>query len=127
MVNLPGSPEYQPSMAWISKRRADNLLASNFVCFVDDQRITGSSKERVREAGHAISTREGYLGLQDVLKIQVPNGSLRLGAWAGANICIEEDGSIKILTFQEKWDRLKNICKHWLGVINSGTTDLDFK
>jgi hypothetical protein len=128
MLNLPGSPGYQPSRVWISKRRADNLLASNFVCFVDNQQVTGSGKERVREAGHAISTQESYLGLQDALrKIRAPNGSRRPGAWAGANICIEEDGSIMILTLQEKWDRLKNICKHWLGVINLGTTDLDFK
>ncbi len=67
MMNLPGEPGYNPSKAWISKRRYDNSLASNFVCFVDDQRTKGQTRERVIKAGHAISTRESYLGLQDVL------------------------------------------------------------
>ncbi len=71
------------------------MLASNLVCFVNNQ--------------------------------QASNGSRRPGAWARANICIEEDGSIMILTSQEKWDQLKNICKHWLGVIDLGTRDMDFK
>ena len=56
MLNLPGSCGYKPGLAWITKRRADNSLASNFVCFVDDQRVTGMGSDRVREAGHAIST-----------------------------------------------------------------------
>jgi hypothetical protein len=62
MMNLPNSTEYQPSMAWTSKRRAKFSLAIYFICFVDDQHATGSGKERVREAGHAISTQESYLG-----------------------------------------------------------------
>ena len=41
MLNLPGDPGYSPSQSWISKRRADNSRASDFVCFVDNQRITG--------------------------------------------------------------------------------------
>jgi hypothetical protein len=36
-LNLPGTRTYKPSQAWISKRWADKSLASNFVCFVDNQ------------------------------------------------------------------------------------------
>ncbi len=113
MFNLPGTPGYQPSVAWISKQRADNLLASNMdmVCFVDNQRVMGSSEERVREAGHTLSTRESYLGLQDALrKVRTPRGVHQLGAWARANVCIGEDGEVMVLTCQEKWDQLKAIC-----------------
>jgi hypothetical protein len=105
MLNLPGTPDYQPSAAWISKRRADNSLASNMVCFVDDQRVTGSSEKRMREAGHTLSTRESYLGLQDALrKVRAPRAVRQLGAWARANVCIREDGEVMVLTSQKKWD-----------------------
>ena len=55
MLNLPGTEGYKPSVAWISKRRTDGSLASDFVCFEDDQRISGQGQERVLAAGHAIS------------------------------------------------------------------------
>jgi hypothetical protein len=92
MLNLPGMLGYQPSAAWISKRRVDSSLASNMVCFVDDQRVAGSSEERVKEAGHTVSTRESYLGFQDALrKVRAPKGVHQLGAWAGANVCIRDN------------------------------------
>ena len=54
MLNLPGSAEYKPSLPWVMQLRADNSVASGMTCFVDDDK-------RVREAGHAISTRERFL------------------------------------------------------------------
>ena len=39
---------------------------------------------------------------------------------------IEDDGVV-VLTSQDKWDRMKAICSHWLGLINKGHTSLDFK
>lgn len=72
--------------------------------------------------------RESYLGLQDALrKIRAPKGLRQPGAWAGANVCIGEDGEVMVLTSQDKWDRLKTICRRWLDVLNGGTIDLDFK
>jgi hypothetical protein len=68
LLNLPGTREYNPSMAWASKRRTDNSLASKYVCFVDDLRIMGKGREKVAEAGHTTSTRESYLGLQAALR-----------------------------------------------------------
>jgi len=80
----------------------------------------------MEEAGH--STRESYLGLQDALrKIQAPKGLRHPGAWAGANVCIGEKGEAMVLTSQDKWDRLKTICRHWLEKLNEGTVELDFK
>jgi hypothetical protein len=60
-LNLPGTSKYNPTEGWVSKRRKDGSLASDFVCFVNDQRVTGEGKEGVAAAGHAISTRESYL------------------------------------------------------------------
>ena len=43
------------------------------------------------------------------------------------NICVEEDRGVVVLTSQEKWDRMKAICKHWRVILEKGDTDLDFK
>jgi hypothetical protein len=32
-----------------------------------------------------------------------------------------------VLTSQEKWDRLKSICAHWLAVVRRGKIELDYK
>ena len=128
MLNLPGTEAYNPSLPWVIQLRADNSMASGMTCFVDDQRVTGDGGKRVVEAGHAISTRESYVGLQDALrKLRHPEGSKRPGAWAGVNVVVEEDGSVAVTVTQEKWDRLKAICRHWLAELEAGRTDLDFK
>ncbi len=55
-LNLPGTRNYKPAHARVLKQRRDKLLASNFVCFVDDQQVTAASSRCIIEAGHAIST-----------------------------------------------------------------------
>ena len=47
MLNLPGACGYKPVQAWITKQRANNSLASNFVCFVYDQQVTGMGSDRI--------------------------------------------------------------------------------
>ena len=127
-LNLPGTEAYNPTLPWIAQLRPDGSTASGMTCFVDDQRVVGEGKVRVLEAGHAISTRESYLGLQDALrKLRYPEGSRRPGAWAGLNVLIEEDGAVAVTVSQEKWDRLKAICGHWLAELDAGVVNLDFK
>ncbi len=127
-LNLPGTKEYKPSDAWLSKRRTNGSLASDFVCFVDDLRVTGQGREQVIEAGHAISTREAWLGIQDALrKLQCWGGTRRHGAWAGASVCIKGDTRVVVLVSQDKWDRMKTIYKFWLDLLNQGKRELDFK
>ena len=128
LLNLPGTRAYNPSIAWISKRRTDGSLASDFVTFVDDLRLAAQGPERVRELGHAVSTKQAYLGIQDALqKLRAAGGTKRPGAWAGSSVCIEDDKGLVVLTSQEKWDRLKEICRHWLACITQGENMLDFK
>lgn len=47
-LNLPGTRTYNPTQAWISKRRKDGTLASDIVVFVDDKRLMGSGSERTK-------------------------------------------------------------------------------
>ncbi len=105
LLNLPGTEHYKPSLAWVSKWRKDGSLASDFICFVDDLQIMGKGRERVREGGQAISTRESWVGIQDALrKLRCSGGTKTPGAWAGASICIEDNLGVVVLTSQEKWD-----------------------
>jgi len=127
MMNLPGMKEYKPYMAWVTKRRADGSLASDYLTFVDDLRLAAEGRRRMAELGHTISTREAYLGTQDALrKLRSAGGTRRPGARAGAAVYVEDDGVV-VLTSQEKWDRMKAICQHWLDVINEGHETLEFK
>jgi hypothetical protein len=128
LLNLPGTKDYKPSLAWISKQRKDKSLASDFVCFVNNLRVTGQGQERVIEAGHTISTRESWVGVQDALsKLRCLRGTKTPGAWAGASICINNDLGVVVLTSQEKWDCMKCICRFWLDLLNQGVSKLEHK
>ena len=127
-LNLPGTADYSPHRAWITKRRKDGSLASDMVCFMDDERLTGAGPERVEAAGHALSTRESYLGMQDALrKLRAAGGEKRPGAWAGAVVHNDDTLGVVLLTSQEKWDKTKGICAKWLNRLRAGDRELDFK
>jgi hypothetical protein len=50
-LNLPGSPSYQPHLAWVRKvRHEDDKVACDFVTYVDDTRSCGNSWEEARNA-----------------------------------------------------------------------------
>ena len=128
MLNLPGTRQYNPSIAWLSKRRTDGSLASDFVTFVDNLRLAAQGGKQVRELGHTVSTKQAYLGIQDALrKLRAAGGTKRPGAWAGSSVCVEEDKGVVVLTSQEKWNRLKSICQYWLDQLNRGDIMLEFK
>ena len=125
-LNLPGLIGYQNNDAWLSKRRKDGSMASDYVQFVDDQRLAAAGEKRMLEAGHTLSTREAYLGIQDALrKIRGAGGTRYPGAWSGSVVFNDEKLGIVILTSQEKWDRLKLTCAKWLAKLDAGELELD--
>lgn len=40
---------------------------------------------------------------------------------------IDSEKGVVVLTSQEKWTRMKEICKYWLNLLESGVTVLDHK
>lgn len=46
-LNLPGNADYDPSISWISKIRLDGLIACDIFTFVDDERLSGATRELV--------------------------------------------------------------------------------
>ena len=126
VLNLPGTDGYDSNRAWICKIREDGTLASDYVQFVDDQRLGAAGSERMTEAGHTLSTREAYLGIQDALrKLRAAGGTGYPGAWAGAVVFNDEKLGLVVLTSQDKWDRLKAICTKWLDEVRTGDGSLD--
>ena len=127
-LNLPGTADYVPSKPWLCKVRRDGSVASDFVSFMDDQRISAAGERRINEAGHTLSTRESYLGIQDALrKWRAAGGTRRPGAWAGTVVFNDEVLGIAVLTSQEKWDRLKTICAKWTACLEAGAMEGNYK
>jgi hypothetical protein len=54
-LNLPGLHNHMPSCScsWISKQWHGGSLASDFVCFIDDQHVIGEGVSKIVEAGPA--------------------------------------------------------------------------
>ncbi len=103
VLNLPGTEGYDPDKAWIAKIREDGTLASDFAQFVDDQRLAASGSKRMEEAGHTLSSREAYLGIQDALrKLRAAGRTFYLGAWAGVAVFNDEKLGLVVLASQEK-------------------------
>jgi hypothetical protein len=68
-MNLPGGPTYKPWLPRVSKIRwSDRHLACNFVTYVDDTRIAGSSWDEARSTGRRVASTLNWLGLQDALR-----------------------------------------------------------
>ena len=49
IVNLPGNPQYDPSKPRVYKVRADGTIASDIVCYVDDNRVTAPTEEEATD------------------------------------------------------------------------------
>ena len=78
-------------------------MASVFVQFGDDQRLAASGSDRMLEAGHTLSSRESYLGIQDALHtLRAAGGTCYPGACAGVVVFNDEKLGIVVLTSQEK-------------------------
>jgi hypothetical protein len=107
-MNLPASEVYRPNLPWVSKvRDSDGRVTVDVFSFVDDLRPTGASKREAwlatRKAGITLS----YLGLQDASR-KGRDSSMTPGAWAGS-LLRSDDGQVRILLAQEKWDKAKRL------------------
>jgi hypothetical protein len=44
-LNLPGSPDYDPSLVWVAKAREDIRVAADLIIYMDNFRPTGPDAE----------------------------------------------------------------------------------
>lgn len=125
-LNLPGDVDYDPRVSWISKMRKDGLLACDIFTFVDDERVTGATRELTWQAGHRLAYIQAYLGVQDAAR-KLRELSKRGGAWAGSVVHTISDVGVCVLTTEEKWKRFRDIIQKWLDRVERGDRNLDHK
>lgn len=125
-LNLPGTPDYDPRLSWISKLRKDGLLACGLFTFVDDERITAPTRELAWQASHRLASIQSYLGVQDAAR-KVRPCSKSPGAWAGVVAHTFENLGVCSLTSVEKWGRMKEILRKWSSRLAEGDEELSHK
>jgi hypothetical protein len=105
LLNLPGEIHYDSSKSWVSKVRRDGNLAADVFIYVDDVRSSAPTEAEAWLASQRTSSILGFLGLQDAARKRREPGQ-EPGAWTGS-VVWTTNGSISVLTTQEKWDKTK--------------------
>jgi hypothetical protein len=103
ILNLPGSEGYTPTAPkiykWNSRRQC---IPGDVVAFVDDVRITASSKESCHDVHRQFTSRMQYLGFQDAPRKFRPPSQSNAGAWTGTIFSVGRSVISKTVS-QEKW------------------------
>ena len=101
-LNLPGSPDYTPSLPWVSKvRLEDGNVAADRSIFVDDIRVTGNTQEEAWAASRRVGSVCSYHGIQDSSRKR-RQVSQEPGAWAGSVVWARGEEVI-LLASDDKW------------------------
>jgi hypothetical protein len=104
-MNLPGSPDYNPSLPWVYKVRKDGTPAADFFFYVDDNRTTGNTEREAWMAARRVASVCSYLGIQDASRKR-RKASQTPGAWAGAVVSTDKSG-VYVSVSKEKWEKAK--------------------
>ena len=119
-LNLPGSPNFDPTFSWVVKLREDGNIACDVFTFMDDERVVGPTRELTWQASHRLACIQAYVGVQDAARKVRPCDQTN-GAWAGAVVHIIEGLGVCTLTSEEKWTKLKHILDKWWSRVSSAT------
>lgn len=117
-LNLPGSKEYDPQVAWVSRIKTCGSLAGGVLMYIDDLRPVADSFEGCWKIGHATACGYGYLGVQiSSRKMRPP--SKQPGAWAGTLASASDDG-IGVYCAPEKWRKAKEMLMELKAELGAG-------
>ena len=109
LLNLPGMRTYDPNRPRVMKwDTANKCIAGDVVTFVDDVRITGSSKEVCWAVYRQFRSRTQYLGLQNAPRKFRPPSQEHAGAWTGTIFRVGTDAVSKTVSL-EKWSKGRDI------------------
>ena len=129
-MNLPCMVDYDPRMPkvmrWDDNSRIERGVGSgdrengngsggvagDFVTFIDDCRLIGSSKEHCHEVHRQYSGRVQFLGMQDAPRKFRPPSQNQAGAWTGTIFRISKKSITKSVS-QAKWDKGRAIVLSW--------------
>jgi hypothetical protein len=109
-LNLPGSLDYRTGLPWLAKRRVDGTVAVNVHSYVDDERVTGPTRELTWAGSSKLAKLRAYLGLQDAAR-KWREPSQEPGPWAGVVIHSRPGEPIVKLITQVRWDKTKRVLR----------------
>ena len=109
-VNLPGDEQYDPSLPWLSKIRANGDIAADVHPYVDDLRETAPTEEEAWQAASRMAKGSADFGLQDAARKR-REPSKTPGAWAGAVVETSDKGEVYKTVSQERWNKTRNHIK----------------
>jgi hypothetical protein len=109
VLNLPGDPDYNPSMPRVYKwNDLHKAIASGLYCFMDDFRLAGPTEDLTKRCTHRLESRMSYLGIQDATRKRRPI-TQRPGEWNGSIIIAVEGVGLFVTVTEKKWLKTRNI------------------
>lgn len=105
-LNLPGSPDYDPSLPWVMKIRGDGHLASDIYVYVDDGRATGWNFVECWRAVRRFCSVCSHRGVQDASRKRT-KPTQEPGPWAGTVVHTKDQVSATITLV--KWQRMQSL------------------
>jgi hypothetical protein len=117
-LNLPGTPEYDPSMEWLAKVRENGWVAADLFIYMDDFRPTGPNTGGGcwRASRRAASTCN-QLGIQDAPR-KMREVSRSPGPWAGSMVyTYDAEAGVWVLVSRKKWAEANRLLANLHGLV----------
>jgi hypothetical protein len=112
--NLPGTPEYDPTMPWVYRVNANGNIAGIVKTYVDDLRPKAESESAF---GHRAASLLQFLEIQvSSRKTRPPSQSP--GAWAGT-VAVTGDKGVGVHVSQEKWNKAQQLVASLLAILST--------
>jgi hypothetical protein len=116
-LNLPGSSDYDPSLAWVAKVREDGLVAEDLFIYMDDLSPTGTDIEERWRASRKATCVCNYLGIQDAPRKR-REVSRSPGPWADSMVYTDDSSAgVRILVSRKKWAKAKRLLATLHGLV----------
>ncbi len=108
-LNLPGQPDYEPALPWVSKVKiledGSAVIAADLHTFMDDMRPCGATKKEGWLAGRKAASIINWLGCQDASRKR-RDSRQDPGSWAGC--VVRTEGGVFALVSEDKWIKAKS-------------------
>ena len=117
-LNLPGSPDYDPSLPWVAKYRADGHVASDVYIYADDGRLSGHSEGACWAAAKRLCSTFNSLGIQDSSRKRT-GPSRKQGPWAGT--VVHTEGEVVATVTDVKWEKTRSLIQELQVMLDQGT------
>lgn len=123
-LNLPGNLDYSPGAPWVAKRQQDGSIAADVHSYVDDERVTGPTREETWQGSSKLAKLRAHLGLQDAARKR-REPSQEPGPWAGVVAHSKPGEPVYKLVTQLRWDKARRLLGEIRDLFESGKSKDD--